>query len=203
MAADVPALTVPDRAAWARWLEKHHAQSDGVWLTLAKKGASEPTSLSYDDALAEALCYGWIDGQLRGGDGRTYRRTFGPRKPGSAWSKRNIGIATKLIEEGRMRSSGLAAVSRARADGTWDAAYDGQAAIEVPPDLVAALDRDPAARATFTKLNASNRYSILYRVTTAKRADTRRRRIEQFVAMLARGETIQPQKGTTPRRKAR
>ena len=200
MATDLPVLTVPDRSAWTRWLEKHHAQSNGVWLTLAKKGTSEPTRLTYDDALAEALCYGWIDGRLSGVDDRTFRRTFTPRKPGSAWSKRNVTIATKLIEEGRMRPSGLAAVSRAKDDGTWDAAYEGQATIEVPPDLAAALARDRSAKAMFDKLNASNRYAILYRVTTAKRADTRRRRIEQFVSMLARGETIHPQKDTAPRK---
>jgi uncharacterized protein YdeI (YjbR/CyaY-like superfamily) len=201
MAADLPVLTVPDLSGWACWLETNHAQSNGVWLTLAKKGASEPTRLSYDDALAEALCYGWIDGRLSGGDDRTFRRTFTPRRPGSAWSKRNVTIATMLIEDGRMRRSGLAAVSRAKADGTWDAAYDGQATIEVPPDLAAALVRDPSAKATFDMLSASNRYAILYRVTTAKRPDTRCRRIEQFVAMLARGEAIYPQRDSAPRRK--
>jgi uncharacterized protein YdeI (YjbR/CyaY-like superfamily) len=201
MAADVPVLTVADLSGWTRWLEKHHGQSDGVWLTLAKKGASDPTALSYDDALVEALCFGWIDGQLRGGDARSYRRTFTPRRAGSAWSKRNITIATRLIEEGRMRRPGLAAVSRAKADGTWNAAYDGQATIETPPDLAAALGRDRAAKAMFKKLSASNRYSVLYRVTTAKRPDTRQRRIEELVAMLARGETIHPQTDAAPRRK--
>src|SRR5579884_3512684 len=193
MAADLPMLTVADLSGWTNWLEEHHAQSNGVWLTLAKKGVSEPTRLSYDDALAEALCFGWIDGRLSGGDDRTFRRTFTPRRPGSAWSKRNVTIATMLIGEGRMRASGLAAVSRAKADGTWDAAYDGQATIEVPADLAAALARDPAAKAMFDTLDAANRYAILYRVTTAKRPDTRRRRVEQFTAMLARGETPHPQ----------
>src|SRR5579884_1978858 len=154
MAADLPMLTVADLSGWTRWLEEHHAQSNGVWLTLAKKGASEPTRLRYDDALAEALCFGWIDGRLSGGDDRTFRRMFTPRRPGSAWSKRNVTIATRLIEEGRMRASGLAAVSRARADGTWDAAYDGQASIELPLDLAAALDRDPSARDMFDRLTA-------------------------------------------------
>jgi uncharacterized protein YdeI (YjbR/CyaY-like superfamily) len=201
MAADLPVLTVPDLSGWAGWLEEHHAQSNGVWLTLARKGASEPTRLSYDEALAEALCYGWIDGRLRGVDDRTFRRTFTPRRPGSAWSKRNVTIVTVLIEEGRMRRSGLATVSRAKTDGTWDAAYHGQATIEVPPDLAAALGRDPSAKTMFDRLSASNRYAILYRVTTAKRPDTRQRRIEQFVAMLARGDTIHPQRDTGPHRK--
>lgn len=136
---------------------------------------------------------GWIDGRLSGGDDRTFRRTFTPRRPGSAWSNRNVTLATALIEQGRMRPAGLAAVSRARADGTWDAAYEGQATIEVPADLAAALGRDPSAKAMFDELSAPNRYSILYRVTTAKRPDTRRRRIEQLVAMLSRGETIHPE----------
>lgn len=196
MAVDLPVLTVPDVTAWTRWLEEHHGQSTGVWLTLAKKGSTGPTRLSYDDALAAALCYGWIDGRLSGGDDCTFRRTFTPRRPGSAWSKRNVTTATTLIEEGRMRRAGLDAVARAKADGTWEAAYDGQAAIEVPPDLAAALARDPSANAMFHKLSASNRYAILYRVTTAKRPDTRRRRVEQFVGMLARGETIHPQRHT-------
>ncbi len=201
MAVDTPVLTVPDVAAWGRWLEEHEAQRDGVWLTLARKGTTQPTSLTYDDALVEALCCGWIDGQLGAGDDGTYRRKFTPRRPGSAWSKRNVAIVTTLVEEGRMRPSGLAAVSRAKADGTWHTAYEGQAAIEVPGDLAAALAADPAASAMFDTLNASNRYAILYRVTTAKQAATRQRRIEQLVAMLARGEAIHPQREFTPRRK--
>jgi len=201
MTVDIPVLTVPDVAAWGRWLEEHEGQRDGIWLTLARKGTTEPTSLTYDDALAEALRRGWIDGQLGAGDDGTYRRKFTPRRPGSTWSKRNVAIATKLVEEGRMRPSGLAAVSRAKADRTWHTAYEGQATIEIPADLAAALAADPVASAMFDKLNASNRYAILYRVTTAKQADTRRRRIEQFVAMLARGEAIYPQQEFTPRRK--
>jgi uncharacterized protein YdeI (YjbR/CyaY-like superfamily) len=201
VAAELPILTVADLSGWTSWLEEHHAQSGGVWLTLAKKGASEPTSLRYDDALAEALCFGWIDGRLSGVDDRTFRRVFSPRRPGSAWSKRNVTIVTALVDAGRMRPSGLAAVSRAKGDGTWDAAYDGQAAIEVPPDLAAALDRDPAAKSMFDQLSASNRYAILYRVTTAKRPETRQRRIEELTAMLARGETIHPQREAGARRK--
>jgi len=201
MAIDLRVLTVPDAASWGRWLEEHEGQREGIWLTLARKGTTEPTSLTYDDALAEALCRGWIDGQLGAGDDGTYRRRFTPRRPGSAWSKRNVAIATKLVAEGRMRPSGLAAVSRAKADGTWHAAYEGQATIEIPADLAAALAVDPVASAMFDKLNASNRYAILYRVTAAKRAETRRRRIEQFVAMLARGEAIHPQQEFKPRRK--
>ena len=173
MAVDLPVLTVADVAAWARWLEDHDGLRDGVWLTLAKKGTTEPTCLSYDDALAEALCHGWIDGQVAGGDDGTFRRKFTPRRAGSAWSKRNVAIITKLLEEGRMWPSGLAAVSRAKADGTWLAAYEGQAKIEVPPDLTAALADDPAANAVFDRLSASNRYAILYRVLSDSFIDHR------------------------------
>jgi uncharacterized protein YdeI (YjbR/CyaY-like superfamily) len=189
---ELPALTVADGAAWRAWLDEHHGDDRGVWLTLAKKGAAAPTSLTYDEALDEALCHGWIDGQIRGGDQYSYRQRFTPRTRRSGWSQRNVAIVERLMAEGRMHASGLAAVERAKADGRWHAAYAGPASIEVPTDLAAALDSDPSARAMFEKLNSRNRYAILYRVETAKRAETRRRRIEQFVAMLARGETIHP-----------
>ena len=194
MAHDHQVLTVPDVAGWARWLENHGEQSDGVWLVLAKKGTSKPTNLIYDDALAEAICHGWVDGQLASRDEKTFLRKFTPRRPRSRWSKRNVAIATKMIEAGRMRSSGLAAISSAQADGSWGAAYASQANMEVPPDLASALAAAPEAKTMFAKLSAANRYSILYRIATAKRSDTRQRRIEQLVAMLARGETIHPQR---------
>jgi uncharacterized protein YdeI (YjbR/CyaY-like superfamily) len=193
MAEDPPMLTVADAAAWSRWLAEHHGQADGVWLVLAKKGTVEPTSLTYDQALEEALCYGWVDGQLGRGDGATFRRRFTPRRSGSAWSKRNVAIVERLTNEGRMGPAGLAAVDRARANGSLDAAYEGQASIAVPADLEDALAVQPSALAMFDILTRSNRYAVLYRVTTAKRPETRARRIEQLVAMLARGETIHPQ----------
>jgi uncharacterized protein YdeI (YjbR/CyaY-like superfamily) len=196
---ELPALTVADGAAWRAWLEEHHGEGSGVWLTLAKKGAAEPTILTYDQALEEALCHGWIDGQIRGGDESSYRQRFTPRGPRSGWSKRNVAIAERLIAEGRMQASGLAAVERAKADGRWDAAYAGPASIEVPADLAAALDARPVAREMFHSLNGRNRYAVLYRIETAKRAETRSRRIEQFVAMLERGETIYPQRRDRPR----
>jgi uncharacterized protein YdeI (YjbR/CyaY-like superfamily) len=194
MAHDLPVLTVPDVAEWARWLEDHGQQSDGVWLVLAKKGTSRPTNLRYDDALDEAICQGWVDGQLASRDEKTFLRKFTPRRPRSRWSRRNVEIATKMIDEGRMRSSGLAAISSAQEDGGWDDAYASQANMEVPSDLASALAADPEAKAMFASLTAANRYSILYRIANAKRSDTRQRRIEQFVAMLARGETIHPQR---------
>ena len=194
MAVELPELIVRDAAAWRAWLAEHHADPTGVWLVLAKKGTENPTSLTYDQALEEALCHGWIDGQAGRRDEATYRQRFTPRRKRSAWSKRNTGIAERLHAEGRMHPAGQAEVERAKADGRWDAAYAGQASIEVPPDLAEALVAEPKAQAMFEALNSQNRYAVLYRITTAKRSDTRARRIEQFVAMLARGETVYPQK---------
>jgi uncharacterized protein YdeI (YjbR/CyaY-like superfamily) len=187
-------LTVANAAGWSRWLADHGAESPGIWLVLAKKGVTQPTSLTYDEALAEAICNGWVDGQLAKGDERTFRRKFTPRRAGSGWSKRNVALASSLIDAGRMNPAGLDAVQRAKADGSWDGAYDGQRSITVPADLAAALAATPAAHEMFDRLDAANRYAVLYRVTTAKRAETRQRRIEQFVTMLARGETIYPQR---------
>jgi uncharacterized protein YdeI (YjbR/CyaY-like superfamily) len=196
VAEELPELTVPDAAAWRAWLSKHHGDSAGVWLVLAKRGTTEPTRLTYEQALEESLCHGWIDGQVRRRDQTTYRQRFSPRRPRSPWSRRNVDIAEQLMSEGRMHQAGITQVERARADGRWEAAYAGQGRIEVPPDLAAALNAEPAARAMFDILTAQNRYAVLYRIESAKRADTRARRIERFVAMLARGETIYPQRRT-------
>ena len=187
-----------DAAAWVVWLSGNHEQSSGVWLGLAKKGTTEPTSLTYDQALQEALCHGWIDGQVRRLDERIYRQRFTPRRPRSAWSKRNVGIVERLTSEGRMRPAGIDAVERAKADGRWEQAYAGQATIEMPADLAEALAARPAAKAMWEVLTSQNRYAVLYRIDNAKRADTRARRIEQFVAMLARGETPHPQRRKRP-----
>jgi uncharacterized protein YdeI (YjbR/CyaY-like superfamily) len=192
--SEPPELIVPDAAAWRRWLAANHTEDGGVWLVLAKKGTVEPTSLTYDQALEEALCHGWIDGQVRRRDETTYRQRFTPRRKRSPWSKRNTGIAERLVAEGRMHPAGVAEMERAKADGRWTAAYAGAASIEVPQDLAAALAAEPKAQAMFETLSSQNRYAVLLRVTSAKRADTRARRIETFVAMLARGETIYPQK---------
>ena len=196
MPTDAPTLTVADADAWQAWLIAHHADSSGVWLVLAKKGTADPTSLTYDQALDEALCHGWIDGQRRSGDASTFVQRFTPRRARSPWSKRNVGIVERLTKEGRMRAAGKAEVERARADGRWQAAYAGQRAIAVPADLATRLAAEPKAQAMFEILTSQNRYAILYRIEGAKRAETRERRIEQFVAMLARGETVYPQKRT-------
>jgi uncharacterized protein YdeI (YjbR/CyaY-like superfamily) len=191
-----PELIVADAAAWRAWLRKHHDDPVGVWLVLAKKGTVEPTSLTYDEALEEALCHGWIDGQAKRRDETTYKQRFTQRRKRSAWSKRNVGKAERLVGEGRMHPAGLAEMERARSDGRWEAAYAGPASIEVPPDLAAALFADRQAHAIFDILTKQNRYAILYRLTTAKRTATRARLLEQFVAMLSRGETLYPQKRT-------
>jgi uncharacterized protein YdeI (YjbR/CyaY-like superfamily) len=194
LTVDKQQLLVADIRAWRTWLEKNHSSWDGVWLVLAKKGTLKPTSLTYLQALEEALCFGWIDGQARSGDEGTFTQSFTPRRKRSPWSKRNTGTAERLVAEGRMHGSGIAEMDRAKADGRWEAAYAGPASIEVPTELTQALAANPKAKAKFATLNSQNRYAILYRIATAKRPDTRARRIEQFVAMLARGETIYPQK---------
>ncbi|HEY4346039.1 MAG TPA: YdeI/OmpD-associated family protein [Gaiellaceae bacterium] len=192
--ADQPELLVVDAAAWRAWLAAHPEDAVGVWLRLAKKGATEPTSLTYAQALDEALCFGWIDGQTRGGDEKSYTQRFTPRRKRSIWSKRNVGIAERLVSEGRMAPAGVAEIDRAQADGRWAAAYAGPAGAEVPDDLQAALDASAEATAMLGVLTSQNRYAILHRIGQAKRPETRVRRIEEFVAMLARGETIYPQK---------
>jgi len=194
VASDPKDLIVRDAAAWRAWLAKHHADPAGAWLVLAKKGTEKPTNLTYDQALEEALCHGWIDGQVRRRDETTYRQRFTPRRSRSSWSKRNTEIVGRLLAEGRMHAAGVAEVERAKADGRWEAAYAGPASIEVPTDLAEALAAEPKAQAMFENLNSQNRYAVLFRVSSAKRAETRARKIEQFVAMLARGETVYPQR---------
>jgi uncharacterized protein YdeI (YjbR/CyaY-like superfamily) len=190
---DLPELVVADAAEWRAWLSEQHGASQGVWLVLAKKGTTDPTALSYDQALEEAICFGWIDGQLGRRDSATFRRRFTPRKARSPWSRRNTAIAESLAACGRMHPSGEELVRQAKEDGRWDAAYAGQATMEVPADFADALKADPRAQATFERLSSANRYALLYRIRGAKKAETRAKRIEQFVDMLARGKTIHPQ----------
>ena len=189
MPDDLPILPFASAAAWEAWLEAEHTRAAGVWLQIAKKDTGIAT-VTYAQALEVALCFGWIDGQKRGFDATWFLQRFTPRKRGSRWSKINTGHAERLIAAGRMRPAGLAQVEAARADGRWEAAYHGQSSAAVPPDLQAALDANPQAAAFFATLRGANRYAILYRVQDAKRPETRRRRIERFVAMLERGETL-------------
>ena len=199
MAADPPQLIVRDAAAWRTWLAEHVDEQAGVWLVLAKKGTTDPTSLSYAAALEEALCHGWIDGQARRRDEGTYVQRFTPRRRRSMWSQRNVGIVERLTAEGRMHPQGLSEVARAKADGRWEMAYAGPATAEIPADLTQALAARPEAQAMFEKLTSQNRFAVLHRLGAAKRQETRARRIEQYVDMLARGETFYPQRQRSDR----
>jgi uncharacterized protein YdeI (YjbR/CyaY-like superfamily) len=189
---DLPILGFADSGAWESWLAQQHAVAPGIWLKIPKRNSAAP-GVSYADALAVALCYGWIDGQKGRLDDDYWLQRFTPRKPASRWSKINTEKAAELIEAGRMRPAGMREVELARADGRWEAAYAGQRTMEVPDDLAAELARDETARAFFATLSGVNRYAILYRIGDAKRPETRARRIATYVAMLAAHETIHPQ----------
>jgi uncharacterized protein YdeI (YjbR/CyaY-like superfamily) len=171
------------------WLLEHHDSSRGIWLKIAKKG-SDLTTTTYDEALDVALAFGWIDGQKRRGDEAHWLQGFTRRGPRSPWSKRNRDKAEALIEAGAMEASGLAEVERARADGRWDKAYDGQRTARPPADFLEALEEKPAAKKFYASLDSVNRYAIFYRIQDSKRAETRARRIAKFVDMLERGEKI-------------
>jgi uncharacterized protein YdeI (YjbR/CyaY-like superfamily) len=183
---DLPIVAFPSAAEWEEWLEANHADSPGVWVRIAKRD-SGLDSVRYPEVLDVALCFGWIDGQRRAGDERTFLQRMTPRGPRSRWSRINRDRADELTAQGRMRAAGRGRIEDARADGRWDAAYEPQSRATVPDDLRRALDANPPAREAFGGLDSRNRYAILYRVQEAKRPETRARRIEQFVAMLAEG----------------
>lgn len=187
----LPILSFPSRRHWEEWLEEHHGTSKGLWLKISKKGSGIET-VNYAQALDAALCYGWIDGQKAPLDGEFWLQRFTPRGPKSKWSKINRDKALALIEEKRMKPAGLAAVEQARGDGRWEQAYDSQSKASVPEDLQKELDRNPAAADFFASLNSANRYAVLYRIHEAKKPETRARRIEKLVGMLARGEKLHP-----------
>jgi uncharacterized protein YdeI (YjbR/CyaY-like superfamily) len=189
--SELPVLAFGSAAAWRAWLESEHARSEGAWLKIAKKSASEPT-VSYAQALDVALCFGWIDGQKRPLDEDYWLQRFTPRKPASRWSKINTEKAEALIAAGHMHAAGQAEVDQAKSDGRWQDAYAGQRASAVPDDLRAALDANPAAAAFFTTISSVNRYAIVYRVGSVKRPETRARKIAQYVQMLAEHKTIHP-----------
>ncbi|MDX6608953.1 MAG: hypothetical protein QOF85_878 [Solirubrobacterales bacterium] len=189
MADDLPILLFASQRELEAWLEEHHADSDGIWLKIAKKG-SGIASVGYAEALGLALCFGWIDSQKRGCDEKHFLQRFTPRRPRGKWSQINREKAEGLIASGAMRPAGLAEVGAAKADGRWDAAYAGQRTAKVPDDLQRELDRNEAARDFFAQLDSANRYAILYRLEDAKKPETRQRRLQKFVAMLERGEKI-------------
>jgi uncharacterized protein YdeI (YjbR/CyaY-like superfamily) len=186
-------LVVADAAALRAWLLEHHETSPGVWLALTRKGGTV-TTLTWQQAVDEALCVGWIDGQTRKRDDETSWIRFTPRRARSMWSQRNVEHVARLEAEGRMLPAGRAAVEAAKADGRWQAAYPAQSESVVPEDLGAAIAANPAAQAMFDVLTKANRFALIHRLGAVKRAETRTRKIDEFVAMLARHETIHPQK---------
>lgn len=188
---DLSILPFVSKKKWTDWLVKQHDKSAGVWLKLAKKGAGIP-SVTYDEAVDVALCYGWIDGQKGSFDDKYWLQKFTPRGPKSIWSKINTEKAERLIASGAMKPAGLKAIELAKQDGRWDAAYASQKNISVPDDFKTALDKNKKAKAFFATLNSVNRYAILFRIHNAKKAETRAKRIQQFVEMLERNEKLYP-----------
>ena len=186
---DLPKIPFASTPEWEQWLEDNHTSSDGVWIKMAKKGAGIE-SVRYPEVLESALCFGWIDGRRQALDERYFLQRFTARRPRSRWSRINRDKAERLIGDGRMRPAGLAEVERAKADGRWEAAYEGQKRITVPDDLQGELDARPNAKAFFAELSSQNRYAILYRLQDAKKPETRARRLAKFVAMLEAGESI-------------
>jgi len=186
---ELPVVPFASRDAFEQWLEANHDSSNGLWVKFAKKAAGIETVV-YAEAVETALCFGWIDGQANSFDDDWYLQRFTPRRARSKWSQINCDRAEALIERGAMRPPGLREVERAKEDGRWEAAYASPSKIEVPADLQAELDANPKAKAFFEQISKTNRYAILYRIHDAKRADTRARRIEKFVGMLERGETV-------------
>lgn len=189
--AELPVLSLPDQGAWETWLDANHDSSVGVWLRFAKRGSTE-TSLSYREAVEVALCFGWIDGQAKGEGDPSWLQKYTPRTKKSIWSKINRERALALAKCSRMKAAGLKEIERAKADGRWEAAYDSPSAAVVPEDLQTALNRKPLASAFFEKLDSRNRHAILFRIHTAKKPETRARRIEQFAAMLEKNEKLHP-----------
>jgi uncharacterized protein YdeI (YjbR/CyaY-like superfamily) len=184
---DLPIIAFETEADWTTWLDAYHTSSQGLWMKIAKKDSGHAT-ISYQEALTVALCFGWIDGQKNKLDDAYWLQKFTPRRARSPWSRINREKAEQLIAQGQMRPAGLAEVERAQADGRWAAAYESQRVIEVPDDLQAALHENPAAQALFDRLNSANRYVVLYEITTAKKPETRQRRLEKFIAMLNAGK---------------
>lgn len=197
MAIELEELLVKDAAEWRSWLQDHHDSSRGVWLVLHKKGGSV-TELDYDAALDEALCFGWIDGQVKRRDDESYVQRMTPRGAKSRWSARNVGHVERLEAAGRMTAAGRAAVDAAKEDGRWDEAYPSQSSAVVPEDLAAAIAAVPEAQAMFDVLTSVNRYALIYRTTSTKQPSIRAQRIAGFVEMLARHESPHPQKKRPP-----
>lgn len=189
VATQLQLIEFADRAAWEAWLSDNHDAAPGVWLLIAKKG-SPRTTVTQAQAIEAALCFGWVDGQIGRHDEHFYRQRFTHRKPGSNWSQINRRRAAELIANGSMRPPGLEEIEKAKANGRWDAAYEPQSAATIPADFAQALAAEPAAERFFATLTGARRFSFLYRIQDAKRPETRARRIQKFVALLAQGKTL-------------
>lgn len=189
MKPDLPILPFDNKKKWTDWLAKQHEKSSGVWLKLAKKD-SGIASVTYDEAVESALCYGWIDGQKKSFDDKYWLQKFTPRRPKSIWSKINTEKAERLIKSSEMKPAGLRTIEAAKKDGRWANAYESPKNISIPRDFQSALDKNKKAKAWFDMLNRTNRYAILSRIFTAKKAETRAKRIKQFIEMLEKNEQI-------------
>jgi len=184
---NVPVLPFASQALWEQWLAQHHAEAHGVWILFYKKG-SGMASVTYAEALDVALCYGWIDGQLKSVDALSYKQYFTPRRPRSIWSKRNVEHIARLTAEGRMKPAGMAQVEAAKADGRWGMAYDSPANMSLPDDFITALKADARALAFYESLSQTNKYAICWRLQTAKRPETREKRKQEILEMLSKAE---------------
>jgi uncharacterized protein YdeI (YjbR/CyaY-like superfamily) len=188
---EAPVKLFKNQKAWEDWLEKHADSSTGLWLRIAKK-SSKLKSISHQEALDTALCHGWIDALRKTLDDDSFIQRFTPRTKKSLWSKINRDKALSLIKSGRMRPGGVAAIEAAKGDGRWQAAYDSHRTSTVPQDLQEELDRNPKAKAFFATLNSQNRYAVLFRIQTAAKSETRKKRIAQFVEMLEQHRKLHP-----------
>jgi uncharacterized protein YdeI (YjbR/CyaY-like superfamily) len=186
---DLPTLPFASKEKWANWLARQHEKSPGLWLKIAKKGTSI-VSITYEEALDVALCYGWIDGQKGSFDDQYWLQKFTPRGTRSIWSQINKEKSERLIASGEMKPSGFEAIEAAKQNGRWSNAYAGQKTISIPDDFQVKLEKSPKAKAFFATLNSVNRYAILFRIHNAKKAETRRKRIEQFIEMLEKGQKL-------------
>jgi uncharacterized protein YdeI (YjbR/CyaY-like superfamily) len=184
---NLPILEFKTSAKWEQWLARNYSLQPGIWIRLYKKN-SGVKSINYPEALDVALCYGWIDGLINKLDELSYIQRFTPRRPRSLWSKRNIQHVQRLIEEGRMKENGLQEVEKAKADGRWEAAYHSQANMQIPDDLLKALSHNKKAREFFENLNKTNKYSITWRLETARKPETRKKRLKTIMEMLKKGE---------------
>lgn len=187
----LPIVLVESQCAWENWLDTYHERSKGIWLKIAKKDSALIT-VSYSEALEEALCYGWIDGQKKPYDQEVWLQKFTPRRPNSVWSKVNVDKVMQLIASGRMKPTGMKEVNVAKEDGRWDAAYESQRNFTIPDDFQTELERNERAKAFFETLNRQNRYAICFRIQTAKKAETRQKRIDKFIEMLNNNKKLYP-----------